>query len=60
MDIVSLPVDTVSDKEGGNDGGGNGAVDFSNSYWPRDTRTEGGDITAFMFSGNGGSTLFWN
>jgi hypothetical protein len=53
-------VDTVSDKEGGN-GGGNGAVeDFSNSYWPRDTRTEGGDSTTFIFSGNGGSTLFWN
>jgi len=31
MDIVSLPVDTVSDKEGGN-GGGKDAVDFSSSY----------------------------
>lgn len=59
-DIVSLAVDAVSDNRGGNDGAKDGAVGLSNSYCLRVTRTEGGDSTTFIFSGNGGNTLFWN
>lgn len=63
--MVSLAVDADSDNRGGNGGGNDGgkgdAVDFSNSYCPRDTRIEGGDSTdMFIFSGNGGNTLLWN
>lgn len=59
--MVSLAVDAVSDNRGGNVGGkGGDAVDFNNSYCPRDIRREGGDNTMFVFSGNGGKTLFWN
>lgn len=63
--MVSLAVDVDSDNRGGNGdngggaGGGKGeAVDFNSSYCPRDIRIEGDDM--FIFSGNGGNTLFWN
>jgi hypothetical protein len=51
--MVSLPVDAVSDNGGGNGG------DLSNSQCAvRGIRIDGGDNTTFIFSGNGGNTLF--
>jgi len=54
--MVSLAVDAVSD----NGIGGGKRDDFSSSYCSRGIRTEGGDSITFIFSGNGGNTLFWN
>lgn len=57
-DVVSLAVDAVSDNGSGNNGGKDDAVDFSSSYCPRGIRIAGGDSITFIFSGNGGNTLF--